>query len=249
MEDERRVAIVTGGANGIGAEVCRRLARDGFTVAILDLDSGGAKDLAGELGEASAHEADVASYDAVRAAVADVLERWERVDALVNNAGWDRLQPFLENEPSLWDRLIGVNLLGPINVCHAVLPQMVKQGSGRVVNVASDAGRVGSSGETVYAAAKGGVIALTKSLAREMARHAIGVNCVCPGPTDTGLLEELRSEETGDRIMDAIVRATPLRRLAEPADVAEAVAFFASPDTAFITGQVLSVSGGLSMAG
>ena len=246
--DQQRVAVVTGGGRGIGAAIAARLTSDGFAVAVLDVDADAAEATAGGLG-GSAHQADVSSYDSVRSAVDEVLERWGRIDVLVNNAGWDRVQPFLDNEPELWDRLIGVNLRGPINVCHLVLPHMVGQGSGRVVNVASDAGRVGSSGEVVYSACKGGVIALTKGLAREMARHGITANCVCPGPTDTPLLAEIRSEETGDRIIDAIVRATPLRRLATPEDIAETVAFFASGDAAFVTGQVVSVSGGLTMAG
>jgi len=246
--DQRRVAVVTGGAKGIGAAVATRLSSDGLGVAVLDVDLDAAEATAAGLG-GSAHQADVSSYDSVRSAVTQVVERWGRTDVLVNNAGWDRVQLFLDNEPELWDRLIGVNLLGPINVCHLVLPHMASHGSGRVVNVASDAGRVGSSGEAVYSACKGGVIALTKALAREMARHGITVNCVCPGPTDTPLLAEIRSEETGDRIIDAIVRATPLRRLATPEDVAEAVAFFASGDSDFVTGQVVSVSGGLTMAG
>jgi 2-hydroxycyclohexanecarboxyl-CoA dehydrogenase len=247
--DEHRVAVVTGGAKGIGAGIAGRLAKDGLSVAILDVDEPGAEATAAELTSASSHACDVSSYASATEAVRGVLERWERIDVLVNNAGWDRVQPFLDNDPELWDRLIGINLMGPINLCHAVLPEMVKQGSGRVVNVASDAGRVGSSGETVYSACKGGVIALTKAVAREMARHGVTANCVCPGPTDTPLLAEIRSEETGDRIIDAIVRATPLRRLALPDDIAGAVAFFAGPDAAFVTGQVVSVSGGLTMSG
>jgi 2-hydroxycyclohexanecarboxyl-CoA dehydrogenase len=247
--DEPRVAIVTGGARGIGEGICRRLSADGFAVAVLDVDGEGATASAARLPNATGHQADVSSYEAVESAVREILERWGRIDVLVNNAGWDRLEPFLETEPDLWERLVGINLLGPINLCHIVLPHMVERGSGRVVNIASDAGRVGSSGETVYAACKGGVIAFTKSIAREMARHAITANVVCPGPADTPLMQELRSTETGERIMDAVARATPLRRLAQPEDVAGAVAYFASPEAAFVTGQVLSVSGGLTMAG
>lgn len=249
MADEPGVAIVTGGAKGIGAAISLQLSAAGFAVAIFDVDEAGAEETAGSLRAGSAHRADVASYESVRQAVEATMDRWGRVDALVNNAGWDKVEPFLGNDPDLWDRLIGINLLGPINLCHVVLPRMAEGGGGRVVNLASDAGRVGSTGEAVYSACKGGVIALTKALAREMARHQITVNCVCPGPTDTPLLAEIRSEETGDRIIDAIVRATPLRRLARPEDVAGAVRFFLSPDAAFVTGQVLSVSGGLTMAG
>jgi len=255
VEEERRsgapVAVVTGGAGGIGAAVSTRLSRDGFTIAVFDIDVKAGEQLVKELPgpEASSHQCDVSSYEGVTASITEVLDAWGRIDVLVNNAGWDRVQPFLNNEPELWDRLIGINLLGPINVCHAALPHMVSRGTGAVVNVASDAGRVGSSAETVYAACKGGVIAFTKSVAREMASHGIRANCVCPGPTDTPLLAEIRSDETGDRIIDAITRATPFRRLATPEDIAGAIAFFASADSSFVTGQVLSVSGGLTMAG
>jgi len=243
------VAIVTGGGKGIGAAISARLAKDGFAVAVLDIDEDAAEAMAKELPRASAHVADVSDYESVRQAVDAIMERWGNVHALVNNAGWDKVQPFLENDPELWPKLLGINLRGPINLAHVVLPNMVSQGSGRVVNLASDAGRVGSSGEVVYSACKGGVIALTKALAREMARHGITANCVCPGPTDTPLLAEIRSEERGDRIIEAIARATPLGRLAQPEDVAGAVAYFLSPDAEFVTGQVLSVSGGLTMSG
>ena len=245
---EGAVALVTGGGKGIGQAAARRLAALGARVAILDLDAAAAAAAAAPLPDALAVAADVGDYEAMRAAIGRVLQTCGRIDVLVNNAGWDRLQPFLDNDPALWDRLIAVNLKGVLNACHLVVPQMVARGSGRVVNVASDAGRVGSSGEAVYSACKGGTIAFTKSLAREVARAGVTVNCVCPGPTATPLLAEIRGDATGDRIIDAIVRATPTRRLAQPEEIAAAIAFFAA-GPAHVTGQVLSVSGGLTMAG
>jgi 2-hydroxycyclohexanecarboxyl-CoA dehydrogenase len=236
------VAVVTGAAKGIGAAIAQALDAAGASVVLLDLDRAAATEVAGGLRDARAVAADVGDYEAVRAALEDV----ERIDVLVNNAGWDRVQPFLENDPALWDMLIAINLRGPINLCHLALPRMPP--GGRIVNIASDAGRVGSSGETVYAACKGGVIALTKSVAREAARAGVSANCICPGPTDTPLLADIKGPQGMERTMDAIVRATPLRKLAEPSDIAAAVTFLAAgPD--HITGQVLSVSGGLTMAG
>ncbi|HET8626832.1 MAG TPA: SDR family NAD(P)-dependent oxidoreductase [Thermomicrobiales bacterium] len=242
------VALVTGGASGIGRATARRLAAGGARVAIVDLNLAGAEETARDLPGALAVAADVSDYAALRAATERVLGACGRVDVLVNNAGWDRVQPFLDTEPALWDRLIAINLKGLLNACHLLVPPMVARGSGRVVNVASDSGRVGSSGEAVYSACKGGTIAFTKSLAREVARAGVTVNCVCPGPTATPLLAEMRSEASVDRLMEAIVRATPTRRLAEPDEIAETIAFFAAAP-AHITGQVLSVSGGLTMAG
>jgi 2-hydroxycyclohexanecarboxyl-CoA dehydrogenase len=173
-----------------------------------------------------------------------VLDSGGRLDVLVNAAGWDRLEPFLENEPEFWERIVNLNYLGPVRVSRAFLPAMIDAGGGAIVNVASDAGRVGSTGETVYAGAKGGVIAFSKSLAREMARHGIRVNCVSPGPTDTPLFRSLP-----EKMQVALERAIPLQRLARPEEVADAILFFASDRSAFCTGQVLSVSGGLTMHG
>ena len=239
---EGSVAFVTGGARGIGRAICEQLTALGAAVAAADLDEGAARD-AGRLGV----RCDVADYDSVRAAIERVEQELGPIGVLVNNAGWDKVEPFLRNEPSLWDRLIDVNLRGAINTCHLVGARMSEGGSGRIINIASDAGRVGSSGEAVYSACKGGIIAFTKALARELARSGVRVNCVSPGPTDTPMLGEITADETGGRIIDAIVRATPTRRLAHPAEIAEAVAFFATASD-HVTGQVLSVSGGLTMA-
>ncbi len=178
--------------------------------------------------------------------VEQVVGRFGRADVLVNNAGWDKASPFVESEPADWDRVIQVNLYGVLNTTKVVLPLMSSQGHGTVVNIASDAGRVGSSGEAVYSAAKGGIIAFTKSIAREMARHQINVNCVCPGPTDTALFATLGGDDPNLRT--ALIKAIPFRRLAEPDDIANAVAFLASDEAAYITGQTISVSGGLTMS-
>ncbi len=200
-------------------------------------------------GTALALHVDVADFAAVRAAVRHTAAALGRVDVLINNAGWDRIEPFVDNTPALWDRLIGINLKGPIHCCRAVLDDMIAAGGGTIVSISSDAARVGSTGEAVYAACKGGVISFSKTLARELARHRNNLTVVCPGPTATPLLDEVSGGEQGAKIIAAMTRAIPFRRLGTPEDVAAAVAFFASPDAAFITGQVLSVSGGLTMAG
>lgn len=237
-----RVALVTGGAKGIGAAIVDALLARGARVAVLDRD-----EIPADRIHASA-VADVSDYDAVREAFRSITERVGAPDIVVNNAGWDRVQPFLETGPELWRRLVDINLLGVFNVIHVVLPAMRDRGSGRIINIASDAGRVGSSGEAVYGACKGGVIAFTKAMARESAGWNVLVNCVCPGPTDTPLLAEMRSDGGVDRLMASIVRATPLRKLARPEDIAAAVCYFAE-EPGHVTGQVLSVSGGLTMAG
>jgi 2-hydroxycyclohexanecarboxyl-CoA dehydrogenase len=197
-------------------------------------------------GIAVAWRLDVADRASVQGAVNEVRAEFGRIDILVNNAGWDKVEPFLESDESTWDRIVAINLYGVLHMCKAVLPGMIEQGYGRVVNIGSDAGRVGSSGEAVYSAAKGGVIAFTKTLAREMAQHKITVNCVSPGPANTPLLAGIAAENP--KLVTALERAIPLRRLAEPEDIANAVAFLASDDAAYITGQTLSVSGGLTMA-
>lgn len=237
-----RVAVVTGGVKGIGAAIVERLAAEGARVAIIDRDP----PAAGQPIAASA-QVDVGDYAAVAAAMKRFAAEVGDIDILVNNAGWDRVQPFLDNEPALWDTLVRINLIGVFNTIHVVLPLMKGRG-GRIINIASDAGRVGSSGEAVYSACKGGTIAFTKAMAREAARERVLVNCVCPGPTDTPLLSGMREEESVDRLMDAIVRSTPLRKLARPEDVAAAVVYFAG-EPGHVTGQILSVSGGLTMAG
>jgi 2-hydroxycyclohexanecarboxyl-CoA dehydrogenase len=247
------VAFVTGGGRGIGRAVALRLARGGVAVGIGDLDGAAAGAAAAEIeaagGRALGVSADVTDLAAVRAAAGAVERHLGPIDVLVNNAGWDRLEPFVENDPALWDRLIAVNLKGVLHATRAVLDGMIARGRGRIVSIASDAGRVGSSGEAVYAACKAGVIGFSKTLARELARRGITVNVVCPGPTDTALLAEVMAGERGAKVLEAMRRAIPLGRLGTPADVAGAVAYFASDEAAYVTGQVLSVSGGLTMAG
>jgi 2-hydroxycyclohexanecarboxyl-CoA dehydrogenase len=242
-----RVALVTGAGRGMGRAIAERLAAEGARVAVTDVDRATAEDTAAALGPAAtAVHLDVTNPASVAAAVEKVAGVLGPVDVLVNNAGWDHMAPFLETDPELWDRIIDINLKGTFNCARAVLPGMVERRSGRVVNISSDAGRVGSTGEAVYSAAKAGVVGFTKTLAREMARFRITVNVVCPGPTDTPLLDDLLGQGN-ERLIDALRRAIPLGRLGQPADVAAAVAFLASDDASFITGQTLSVSGGLTM--
>jgi 2-hydroxycyclohexanecarboxyl-CoA dehydrogenase len=236
-----RTALVTGAAGGIGAAICRRLAADGAAVIATDLDLEGARRVAREVGGEARH------LDVTDAQAAAALAReLGAVHLLISNAGWDRVMPFLETTPEHWEKALGINLMGHIAVAHAFLPGMVERGEGRVVNIASDAGKVGSSGETVYAAAKGGVIAFTKSLAREVARHGVLVNCVCPGPTETPFLEAFENERS-QRILESMKRTIPLRRLGAPEDVAGCVAYLVSDDASYLTGQAISVDGGLVM--
>jgi len=248
-----RVAFVTGAGRGIGRAIVRRLAAQDVAVGVTDVDGRAAAGVADEIrsqgGRAAAAMADVTRVDTLEAARETVEEALGPVDVLVNNAGWDRLEPFMENDPALWDRLIAVNLKGPFWTTRIVLAGMLERGTGRIVNIASDAGRVGSMGEAVYSACKAGLIGFTKSLARETARRGITVNCVCPGPTETALLDEVRGSERGAKIMQAIGRTIPLGRFGTPEDVASAVAYFVSDEAAYVTGQVLSVSGGLTMVG
>jgi 2-hydroxycyclohexanecarboxyl-CoA dehydrogenase len=241
-----KVAFVTGAGRGIGRGIAQRLREEGCKVALADLDQTGAEIAAKEIGGGAIGLAiDVAKLASARTAVDEAERRLGPIDILVNNAGWDRVEPFLKNSEETWDKVLAIDLRGPINCCRAVLDSMVARGGGRIVSISSDAGRVGSSGEAVYSGAKGGVIAFSKTLAREMARHGITVNCVCPGPTDTPMLQELATHNP--KLHDALKRAVPMGRLGKPADIAAAVAFLASDDASYITGQALSVSGGLTM--
>jgi 2-hydroxycyclohexanecarboxyl-CoA dehydrogenase len=247
MDMQGRAVIVTGGASGIGKAVAFLLAREGARILIGDVDEAGGDAAAAE-GAAEGLAIDYLRLDltdklSIDDFVAAVDQRVGCVDGLVNGAGWDQIQPFLENPPEMWDRVIAVNLMGAVRLTRGVLPPMVAAATGKIVNISSDAGRVGSMGETVYAAAKGGLIAFTKSLARELARYRINVNCVCPGPTDTPLFQR-----QPERMKEALIRAIPFRRIAQPIEIAQAVMFFLSDRSDYITGQVLSVSGGLTMA-
>ena len=248
---EGRVAIVTGAGRGIGAAITVALADAGADVALWDLDPHNARDVAGAVARthgvrAVALEVDVSDTRAVDRATQQVEDELGPVDVLVNNAGIDAIGPFLDSDEASWDRIIAVNLKGTIACCHRVVRSMVERGRGRVVNIASDAGKVGSSGEAVYSATKGGVIALTKTLAREVASEGVTVNCVCPGPTETALLGQVA--EASPKLYNSLARAIPLRRIAQPDDIAPAVVFLVSDEAAYITGQALSVSGGLTMS-
>ncbi len=249
-EVEHRVAIVTGAAQGIGAAISSALAAEGWAVAIFDVNGDAAAAQAAELAIAHGvrtHSAavDISSTAATRAAVAEVESVLGPVEALVNNAGIDVIKPFVDSTEDEWDRIIAVNLKGTIGCCRAVLDGMIARGSGRIVSLASDAGRVGSSGEAVYSATKGGVISFSKTLAREVARHNIRVNCICPGPTETALLGQVA--EYSEKLYAGLARAIPLGRTAQPQDIAPAVVFLLSDGAAYITGQTLSISGGLTM--
>jgi 2-hydroxycyclohexanecarboxyl-CoA dehydrogenase len=248
MSMQDKVAVVTGAASGIGRATAEALAGQGAQVIVADIDrEGGEKTVAmvrERGGKAEFFPVDMTDPASIAALADAVQTRYGAVDVLVNGAGWGRTHPFWEGTPELWDKLIALNLVGPMTLAKALLPQMLERKSGRIVNIASDAGRVGSLGETVYAGAKGGLIAFTKSLARETARHGINVNCVCPGPTDTPLLAAVPEGH-----LEAFKKAIPLRRFAQPSEVADAVAFFAGAQSNYVTGQVLSVSGGLTMVG
>lgn len=251
---ENKVVVVTGGGGGIGGATCRRFASEGAKVAVFDLNQAAAEQVATQIradgGTAQAMRCDITDRASVDQALAATQEALGPVDVLVNNAGWDVFKPFVKTVPAEWERLIAINLTGALHMLHAVLPGMAERRSGRIVNVASDAARGGSSGEAVYSACKGGLVALSKTLAREHARQGITVNVVCPGPTDTALLAGV-AEGARDpaKLLEAFRSAIPLGRLGQPDDLAGAIAFFASDDAGFVTGQVVSVSGGLTMHG
>ncbi|MBA2945739.1 SDR family NAD(P)-dependent oxidoreductase [Streptomyces himalayensis] len=250
MSVRDKVALVTGAGRGIGEAIADALAAAGASVAVCDVDAEAAGKVAAQLAErygvrAMGVGADISDSAAVRAAVARVTAELGPVDVLVNNAAVDVIGRFVDSTEDTWDRIISVNLRGTITMTRAVLDSMIERGGGRIIHIASDAGRVGSSGEVVYSATKGGVIAFGKALAREVARHGITVNSVCPGPTDTALLGQVA--EYSQKMYDATVRAIPLRRVAQPGEIAGVVAFLASDDAAYMTGQTLSVSGGLTM--
>jgi 2-hydroxycyclohexanecarboxyl-CoA dehydrogenase len=251
---KNRTVIITGGAGGIGGATCRRFAAEGAKVAVFDINLEAAQKVADEInvsgGSAAAFKCDITDRVAVDVAVAETIDQFGSIDVLVNNAGWDIFKPFVKTAPEEWTKLIAINLTGALHMHHAVLPGMVERKNGRIVNIASDAARVGSSGEAVYAACKGGLVAFSKTIAREHARHNVNVNVVCPGPTDTALFADYKAGAGNpEKLMEAFTRSIPLGRIGQPDDLPGAILFFASDDARYVTGQVLSVSGGLTMNG
>jgi 2-hydroxycyclohexanecarboxyl-CoA dehydrogenase len=252
MKLRGKTALVTGGGRGIGRAISLALAQEGAQVAVLDILGDNAAAVAREIEatgvKALALTADLTKRAQVDLAVADVLAQFGQIDILVNNAGWDRMEMFLDSEEETWDKIIAINFKGILYVCKAALPSMVARGQGKVISIASDAGRAGSTGEAVYAGTKGAIIAFSKTLAREMARHKITVNVVCPGLTETPLLQGIREQSPKtEKVIEAVTRAIPLGRVGQPEDIAGAVVYLASPVADFVTGQTLSVSGGLTM--
>lgn len=251
---EHKTIVVTGGGGGIGGATSLRFGNEGGRVAVFDINLEAAEKVAEQIraegGAAQTFLCDITDRVSVNAAVVATEEKLGPIDVLVNNAGWDIFKPFTKTEPTQWDKLIAINLVGALHLHHAVLPGMAARKAGRIVNIASDAARVGSSGEAVYAACKGGLVAFSKTIAREHARHGITVNVVCPGPTDTALFADYK-EGAGnpEKLLEAFTRSIPLGRIGQPQDLPGAILFFASDDAAFVTGQVLSVSGGLTMNG
>lgn len=247
-----KVAVVTGAARGIGKGISEKLAKCGAKVVIADLLDDEAQATAAAIqesgGKAMAVQTDITDPASVAAMVEKVKAKFGPVDILVNNAGWDRMKPFLKTTPEFWDKVININFKGVLNTVYAIAPGMVEQNSGKIINIASDAARVGSMGESVYSGTKGAVISFSKTLARELARNKINVNVICPGPTPTPLLDDMKAEDAfAGKVLSGMDRIIPLKRMGAPEDIANAVAFFASKEADFITGQVLSVSGGLTM--
>lgn len=249
METQSQIALVTGGARGIGEAICRVLAKAGHTVIVTDISTTGAESLAKEL-NGHAYEMDVTNANSVNDAAALINKEVGAPTILVNNAGWDNLMPFLETDEAFQEKVIAINYTGPVRVCRAFLPGMIDAGGGRVINIASDAGRIGSALEAIYSGTKGGLIAFSKTLAREFARNQITVNTVCPGITNTPLIQEITAHnELAGRGIASIEKSVPLKRMGQPEDIANAVEYLASAGAAYVTGQTLSVSGGISMAG
>jgi 2-hydroxycyclohexanecarboxyl-CoA dehydrogenase len=251
---QEKTVVITGGGGGIGSATALHFARLGARVAIFDRDIAAGEQTASAIaaagGTARAFACDITSRTEIEAAVAGTEDALGPIGILVNNAGWDIFRPFLETSPEEWRRLIEINLVGALHMHHVVLPRMVARHYGRVVTIASDAARVGSTGEAVYAACKAALVGLSKTLAREHARDGITFNVVCPGPTDTNLFAEYKKGAANpEKLMEAFRRSIPLGRIGRPEDLPAAIAFFASEEAGFVTGQVLSVSGGLTMAG
>lgn len=249
-----KVALITGAAGGIGRAICQRLVEEDVQLVATDVDADRIHALADELPGSSVSlktkTLDITDLDAAHSCIQSVEEELGGIDILVNNAGWDVAKPFVDTDPELWEKIIDINLRGPLNMHKAALPGMTKRNAGKIINIASDAARVGSSGEAVYSACKGGIISFTKTIAREHARNGIVVNAVCPGPTDTPLLQSFAGEgEYGQKIYNGLRKAIPLKRIGEPKDLPGIIVFLSSSDADFITGQVISVSGGLTMQG
>jgi 2-hydroxycyclohexanecarboxyl-CoA dehydrogenase len=243
---EGKVAVVTGAAGGIGSAIVAELSDAGAAVGAWDLDGSKAKQVVEGRDSCTAVDVDITDRSSVEAALRVTEEQLGPVSVLVNNAGIDKIERFLDSDEQTWERIVAVNFLGTMRCCHVVVPGMVDRGRGSVICIASDAGRVGSSGEVVYSGTKGGVIAFAKALAREVAANGVTVNVVCPGPTDTPLLDQVA--QASQKLYDGLARAVPMRRIAHPADIAPAVGFLASDGAGYITGQTVSVSGGLTMA-
>jgi 2-hydroxycyclohexanecarboxyl-CoA dehydrogenase len=248
MDFSDKIAVVTGAASGIGLATARKLSASGATVCIGDIQEEKGAAAAAEIRrqgmKAEFLPLDLTKYDSIKQFATAVLQQFGHVEILINGAGWSKNTPFVQTDDAFWDKVLNLNLIGPMRLTKILLPKMIEGNWGRIVNISSDAGRVGSLGETVYSGAKAGLIGFTKSLAREVARFNINVNCICPGPTDTPLLAEVEQ-----KYRDAFVKAIPMRRFGKPEEIADAVVFFASSRADYITGQILSVSGGLTMAG